>query len=354
MEEPPWIYRDQNDNIRSIDLSKKGNYVRIVIQLMYYFHEYLFPICSLFPINQTISSKISGFMKHFNINNKFINQCGFAVIELKEGSSTLIGPFKPVNVSEKKHLLDIDHSEEQCIREIKKEIKGKEKMTKAIYIFTKYSPCFCRKDRDSCMIQLVRFSEEMYSYNIEVVIAFQDFYGASGNIVKELKVLMNDEDPSIKKALLGLKENMKEQHRRSTFICFHGNKHKKRSSIKTYITDEIRKYKISNTENVERFLSQNNFKMEFLSKKMTLNEFKKFGEEQAHKLKTHLKNQNVSEEIREKACLLFYSKWCELVYEEYEEFIYKKLSDYINSFAVRIAYDNIKAITNHFHLERVK
>ncbi len=91
--------------------------------------------------------------------------------------------------------------------------------------------------------------------------------------------------------------------------------------------------------------------IEFPSKPMTLDEFSDYGEEQANKIKIQL---NVSEEISEIIGSLFYSKWCDLVYEEYEKFIYRKFSDYINTFNVNFAYEDIKAITNHFNLVRVE
>lgn len=311
---------------------------------------FLLPIFSIVPVNQEMSSKVSGFIKNFNIDKKrFLDQCGFAVIEFKDGLPELIGPFNPVKDFEAKPIHMV-HSEVQCIREIKKQIKGKEKIIKTMYIFTKYSPCLDRNVCECCMSQLMKFSEEMYStYNIKVVIAFQDFYGASGNIVEELKVLIKVEDPLIKNTLQRLKEKMNEQHRRSTFTCFHGNRKRIDTSriIKDHIKTQIKS--ILNGRDVSFILG---FEIKFSTKKKTLHEFKNYGEDQADELKRHMKNLNVSEEITEKVCSLFHSQWCELVYKEYEEFIYKKISDYINA----VALEAIKAITNPdgFNVIRVK
>lgn len=315
----------------------------------------LLPIHSFFSENQEMSAKVLGVIKNFNIDKKkFLNQCGFAVIEFKDGLLELIGPFNPIKVLKAKDIHMV-HSEVQCIREIKRQIKGKEKIIKTIYIVTKYSPCLDRKVCECCMSQLMKFSEEMCStYNIKVVIPFQDFYGASGNIVEELKVLINDKDPVIKNTLQRLKEKMSEQHRRSTFTCFQGEKKHKETSaiIKDHIKTQMDKSNLTWKE-ISFIIG---FEMKFPNKKKTFYEFKNFGEEQAEELKRHVKKLKLSEEITKKVCSLFQSKWCQLVYEEYKEIMYEKLSDYINAIAVIVSYKNIKAITHPgcFNLIRVK
>ncbi len=87
---------------------------------------------------------------------------------------------------------------------------------------------------------------------------------------------------------------------------------------------------------------------------MTSDKFKTFGKQQADEMKIQLKKYNVTEEFSERVYSLFYYKWCHLVDEVYEEFIYEKLSDYISSVAVRFIYKDIKAISPHFNLIRVK
>ncbi|XP_067282253.1 uncharacterized protein [Pseudorasbora parva] len=352
-DEEPWIDRDENDNIRIIDLSKKKKFVTIIIKRMYNYYFYgNLPIRFFFSENHKMSSKISGFIGYFNIDKiKFSGQYCFAVIEPTDGPPKLIKHFIPVNHSEIKHLTDIDHGEEQCIWEIKKEIKGKEKMIKAIYIFTKLFPCVGRKGRDPCISQLVNFSEEMiYNFKIDLYVTFQDFY-AIGNIVKELKLLIKDEDLTIKHQSLWLKEKVKAQHRRSTFTAFHRHKkHKTHSkTITNHIKTQMLKLNLLNRRDISSILT---FAIEFPNKEMTYDEFKSFGEQQADKLKTHVKTLNASEEITDEVCRLFNSKWCELLDEEYDKFIYEKVSDYMNSFADNLVYDNIKAITD-LNLERV-
>ncbi|KAK7124133.1 hypothetical protein R3I94_018483 [Phoxinus phoxinus] len=359
-DEGPLIYRDENDNIKIIDLSDREKYVQIIVKKCMSHLIDLLPICSFFSVNQEMSAKVSGFIKNLNIDNKiFLNQCGFAVIEFKDGLPELVGPFKPVKVL-KANVIHMVHSEVQCIREIKNLIKGKEEFVKTIFIITKYSPCLDGKDCECCMSQLIKFTEEMYS-NIEVVIAFQDFYGVSGNIVEELlKVLLNNGDTLIKNTLQRLKEKMIEHHRRSTFTCFQGNKKRKKTSrkdwaltIKEHIKTEMRKSNLLNWKEISFIIG---FEIKFPSKKKTFYEFRNFGEEQADELKRYVKKLKLSEEITKKVCSLFQSKWCQLVYEEYEEIIFEKLSDYINAIAVRVAYNNIKAITHPgcFNLIRVK
>ncbi len=206
LEPEPWISRDENGNIKIINLSNREQSVRIIIDRISFF-----PTYSSFSENQNISSKILGFIRDFEMDkNELIrSQSGFAVIEFKTGPPILIGPFKPVNISKTK-CLDIIHSEDQCIRDLNKEIKGKEHMIKDIYIFTKYSPCVGRKKHDPCMIQLALFSEEMiYHHKIKVYITFQDIYGATGNNTKavdELKKLCCEQDTLITPRLSRLKK----------------------------------------------------------------------------------------------------------------------------------------------------
>lgn len=359
----PWITRDENGNIEIIDLSHREQSVRIIIDRIYYsyLYYYFFPTYSSFSENQNISSKIVGFIRDFEIDkNELIrSQSGFAVIEFETGPSVLIGPFKPVNISKTK-CLDIIHSEDQCIRDLNKEIRGKEHMIKDIFIFTKYNPCIGNKKHDPCMIQLARFSEEMfYHHKIKVYITFQDIYGVTGNNTKavdELKKLCREQDTSIKHRLSRLKKKVYEKHCRSKFKYLIGDKKqdeiKNNSSIiKHYITTEIRKVA---DEKSRKFISSlHEVKMKFPSDEMTLDEFKNFGKEQADEMKIELKELNVSEEISEQMCSLFHSKWCDLVNERYEEFIYEKLSECINTFAVRFAFQDIKAIIKHFNLIRV-
>ncbi|XP_073677341.1 uncharacterized protein [Garra rufa] len=300
------------------------------------------------------------FVKYFKLDkNELIrSQSGFAVTECETGPPLLIGPFKPKNHSNTK-LPDIIHSEDQCICELTKIINGKEHTIKAIYIFTKYSPCLSRKDHEPCMIQLANFSEEMsYHHNIKVYIVFQDIFGLSGNIENKLKILSRGKNPLIKDTLLDLKAMIYEQHRRTKFKYSKGDKNqheklqiKNGSIIKKYITTEIKKK--TDKKNWTSISSLFKVKIEFPSDEMTSDEFEKFGKEQADKMEIQLKELNVSEEISQIMCSLFHSKWCELIHLRYEEFIYEKLSERINTFAVKLAVQDIKAITKDFSLIRV-
>ncbi len=107
---------------------------------------------------------------------------------------------------------------------------------------TKYSPCTGKKDNDPCFPQIGNYSEERNSTcNKSFVTAFQDFYGASGSIAKELKKLSSDEDPFIKSTVLELKEMINKQHHRSKFECFQENKISKihtSHNIKDYICQD--------------------------------------------------------------------------------------------------------------------
>lgn len=333
-----------------IDLNR--HYFLYFLNNYNFFHKKVF-----FPFNQSLSSKLSDFIRLFKIDEKvdLFSQFAFAVIELKKGELILIGPFKPVTAGQNGKHLERHHSEHQCIQPIYEYVKKNKSMIKYIYMLTKYNPCLSIKGKfDPCMIELARFFEEMYNeYSIDVYITFQDIYGASGKIVKELKDLSNYEDPLIKKTILELKEMVKKKLCRLKFPVqiFQGNKRINTSkTMKSCIAEEMHK---CNLEWKDMSKNLDVISIYFPSKPMTLYEFKSYGEGQANKIKVQLKNLNVSEEVAEKVCSRFYSEWCRLVYEEYEEFTYEKLSDYLNTFAVAFAYKDIKAITNHFSLERV-
>ncbi len=148
-------------------MRERGKKIKIIIERISSFlnnhASNSFSTHSFFSVNQIMHSKISEFIRYFDIDKNEIldSQSGFAVIEFKTGPPILIGPFKPVNIS-KADLPDMIHSEDQCICGIEGKIKGKEKMIKAIYIFTKNNPCSGRKDHDPCMIQLANFSENIF------------------------------------------------------------------------------------------------------------------------------------------------------------------------------------------------
>ncbi len=246
----PWISRDENDNIKIIDLSKKTKGFKIIIERIYSFlinhASNSFSTYPIFSVNQIMSSKISEFIRHFDIDkNKILDsQSGFAVIEFKTGPPILIGPFKPVNIS-KADLPDMIHSEDQCICEIEGKIKGKEKMIKAIYIFTKNNPCSGRKDHDPCMIQLANFSEKMFNkFNIDIYITFQDIYGATGNTTKAVNVLkkLSCEKGTLHiNKLLWFKKMLKKQHCRSKFEYLKVVKDQNKDSvIKTISQQKLR------------------------------------------------------------------------------------------------------------------
>ncbi len=358
-EDELWIYRDKNGIIKVINLSD-SIYLKTVVNRIYlncpnYLNNSVFLKNIFFPVNQTLSSKMSYFIRHFKINEmvKLHNQFAFAVIELIKGESILIGPFKPKKVHQTGKRPEIHHTEHQCIPLIYEYVKKNKSMIKGIYMFTKYSPCLGRNGKcDPCMIELARFSEEMYNeYKIDLYITFQDIYGASRNIVQELK---DYKDPLIREIVLELKEMFNKKLHRSEFTgkIFQRNQRIDTSKIiKSDIKKETLERDLMKWEDVSFVLKV--ISVQFPSKPMTLHEFKNYGEGQANEIKIQLKSLDVSEEITEEICAIFYSKWCHLVYEEYEEFIYEKLSDYINTFAVAFTYKDIKAITNHFNLERV-
>ncbi len=355
-EDELWIYRDKNGIIKVINLTVRKIYLKTVVNRIYlncpnYLNNIFFLKNNFFPVNQTLSSKMSYFIRHFKINEMVDshNQFAFAVIELIKGESVLIGPFKPKKIHQTGKRPEIHHTEHQCIPLIYEYVKKNKSMIKGIYMFTKYSPCL---GITPCMIELARFSEEMYNeYNIDLYITFQDIYGATGNIVKELNYSSTYKDPLIREIVLELKELFNKKLRRSEFTgkIFQRNQRIDTSkTIKSYIEKETIECNYMKWEDILKAVS-----VKFPSKSMTLHEFKNYGEGQANEIKIQLKSLNFSEEITEEICAIFYSKWCHLVYEEYEEFIYEKLNDYINTFAVAFAYKDIKAITNHFNLERV-
>ncbi len=373
-----WISRDENGNIKIIDLSNKMNGFKIIIERISSFlnnhASNSFSTYSIFSVNQIMSSKISEFIRYFDIDKKKIldGQSGFAVIEFKTGPPILIGPFKPEKLPKpdsNTKCVDMIHCEDQCICEIEGKIKGKEKMIKAIYIFTKKNPCSGRKDHDPCMIQLANFSEKMYKFNIDIYITFQDIYGATGNNTKAVDVLKKLScEKSYFNTLSKLKKTVRKEHCRSKFVCFKRDRDPKRLSktIKGHIKTAISEFE---TMNIMIIKLIDSFQIQFPSVEMTLEEFKKSGEEQADEIKQKMikpENQNLSEEnqngkpkienqtkISEIIYSSFYYKWCHLVDEVYEEFIYEKLSDYINAFTVRFAYEEIKAISPQFNLIRV-
>ncbi|XP_073678548.1 uncharacterized protein [Garra rufa] len=353
----PWISRDENGDIKIINLNDRKEGVNITIkQISRYLNNHTsnsYSTNSIFPVNQIMTSKISEYIRCFGMDKNQIlcSQCGFAVIDFITEPPILIGPFKPVNINKKKKnkLPDIIHTEDQCISGIEVKIKGKEQMIKAIYIFTTNNPCSDRKDHDACMIQLARFSEKMISFfKIKVYIVFQDSYGLSGSLVDELKELSCEQDSLIMNTLSRLRKTVIEEHRGSKFVCFQGGKKHKNLSktIKTFLKTGILKSPM-----IIKVIDS--FKITFPPNEMTLDEFKKFGEEQAHEMKQIIELENQTK-ISEIVYSLFYHKWCVLVDEEYEEFIYKKLSDRINTFAVRFVNEDMEGILPCFNLIRVK
>lgn len=364
-EDELWIYRDKKSIIRVIKLNVRMIYLKTVVNRIYlncppYLNNYNFFLKNIFfPVNQTLSSKMSYFIRHFKIYGMvdLHNQFAFAVIELIKGDPILIGPFKPKKIHQTGKHCETHHTEHQCIQLLDEHIKKNKSMIKAIYMFTKYSPCLGIKGHcDPCMIKLANFSEEMINkYNIDLYITFQDMYGASGNIVKVLKDSSSYKDPFIRKKVLELKEMMNKKLCRSKFIgkIFQENQRISTSkTIKSFIKEEMLECNLMKREDVSYILKV--ISVKFPSKPMAFYEFKNYGEGQANEIKKQLRNLNVSEEITEKICAIFYSKWCHLVYVEYEEFIYQKFSDYINTCAVAFTYKDIKTITNHFNLERVE
>ncbi len=344
------IYRDKNGIIKIINLRDKLTYLKAVVKrISVNCPDYnMFLKNSFFPVNQTLSSKMSYFIKHFKINEMVDshNQFAFAVIECINEESILIGPFTPIKVNPTEKHSERHHTEPQCIPPIQEYVKKNKSVIKGIYMFTKHSPCLCISGEcDPCMIQLARFSEEMfYDYNIDVYITFQDMYGASGNVVKQLTNSSRYEDTFIRNIVLELKDIFNKKLRTSEFTVklFHKYQRKDTStSIKSGIEKKMIESDLSKWRDI--------LKVKFPSKSMMLHEFKNYGEGQANEIKLQLEKLNVSEEI----AAIFYSKWCHIVYEEYEKFIYEKLSEYFNTFAVDFAYKDIKAITSHFNLERV-
>ncbi|XP_042601730.1 uncharacterized protein LOC109056064 [Cyprinus carpio] len=354
-----WI-KEESDTIELIDLKKKKLFLqkvvhRIDLNCIHYINDYNYFLKNIFfPVNQTLSSKMSYFINHFKINEKvnLKSQYAFAVIELKTGERILIGPFKPKNVGQTGKYPDIHHSEHQCINNLKQEIKymkKKKRIIKAIYIFTKYSPCLCIKGKlCPCMTQLANFSKDMYNeFNIDIYITFQDIYGATGSTAQTIKSFVKTSDKLSKNyedsrnKILRLMKQVKKQYSRSKFTFFLGDKDQER--FKNDIIKEMKEIK----PDLEIEL-----KIKFPSNPILLHEFKSFGEKQTNNIKTQLKNYNFTREIAENICSLFNSKWCEIADDKYNDFIYEKLSDYFKIFAVAFAYKDIKAFTNHFNLEK--
>lgn len=194
-------------------------------------------------------------------------------------------------------------------------------------------------------------------------------YGATGeNILNELRELSSDENPLVKMTLLWLKEKVNKEHCRSKFRFSQINQAKK-SYMQDNIITEIKQ--ITDKKSQKFLSSLHKFEIVFPSNPSTLDELKSSGKQQADELKIHVKEQNDSEEISEKVCLLFHSEWCELIDKEYIfnkeheelehkgkkynelEFKYLKLCEIINAFTVNFALDDMKDITNHHNLTRV-
>lgn len=354
-----WV-QEESDTIELIDLSNRmlsvqKVVIRIDLNCIHYINNY-FLNNNFFPVNQTLSSKMSYFIKHFKINEKvdLKSQYAFAVIELKTGKFISVGPFKPKKVGQTGKYPDIHHSEHQCINNLKLKIKYMKKkkiIITTIYIFTNYSPCLGIKGKlCPCMTQLANFSKDMYNeFNIDIYIAFQDIYGATGSTAQTIKSLVKTSDKLSKNyeesrnKILSLMKQVKKQYSRSKFYFFLGDKDQER--FKNYIIKYIKEIK----PDLEIEL-----KIKFPSNPILLHEFKSFGEKQTNNIKTLLKNYNFTREVAENICSQFNSKWCEIADDKYNDFIYKKLSDYFNIFAVAFAYKDIKAFTNHFNLEKVQ
>ncbi|XP_050988373.1 uncharacterized protein LOC127179118 [Labeo rohita] len=348
-----WIKENGEDTIDFIDLSCRMFYLLKVVNRMnlnfpYYFNFNIFLKNKLFPINQSMSSKISYFIKHFKINEKvdFNSQFAFAVIEYK--TFILKGPFIPQTVGQIRKYYVKHHSEYQCIHHLKQKIKlmKKKKNIKTIYIFTKYSPCFGIKGNlCPCMTQLANFSKEMYDkYNIDVIITFQDIYGATGSIAETIQKMVklpmsnNDKDSIYIERLIN---KVKKQYPKSKYKYVLGDKEQKH--IKRDIIKKIKK--INPCVGIE-------IKMIFPSNPCSLHEFESFIQQQTNNINRQLKKYNFTKENMKYICSLFHSKCCELV--DYKRFIYKKISDYINTIAVALAHKDIKANLNNFTLERIE
>ncbi len=162
---------------------------------------------------------MSYFIRHFKINEmvKLHNQFAFAVIE---GEPVLIGPFKPKKVDQTGKHPEIHHTEHQCIPLIYEYVKKNKSMIKDTYMFTKNSPCLGRNGKcDPCMIELARFSEEMYNeYNIDLFTSpFRTFMVRQGIYFKKLKDSSSYKDPLIRKIVLELKEMFNKKLRISEF-----------------------------------------------------------------------------------------------------------------------------------------
>ncbi len=210
-----------------------------------------------FPVNQTLSSKMSSFIRYFKINEMVDshNQFAFAVIECINGESILIGPFMPIKVNPTEKHSKRHHTEHQCIPLIREYVKKNKSVIKGIYMFTKYSPCLCiDSECDPCMIQLARFSEEkFYDYNIDVYITFQDMYGASGNVVKQLTNSSRYEDTFIRNIVLELKEMFNKKLRTSEFTAKLFQKYQRKdtsTSITSYIEKKTLESVLTNGQDI--------------------------------------------------------------------------------------------------------
>ncbi len=280
------IYRDKNGIIKITNLRDKWIYLKAVVKrISVNCPNYnMFLKNSFFPVNQTLSSKMSSFIKHFKINEMVDshNQFAFAVIEHINGESILIGPFTPIKVDQTGKHSERHHTEPQCIPPIQEYVKKNKSVIKGIYMFTKLSPCLCiDSECDPCMIQLARFSEEMfYDYNIDVYITFQDMYGASGNVVKKLKYSSSNEDTLIEKKVLGLKD-MSKKLRTLEFTVKLFQKYQRKDTSTTVKSGTEKKSLEPDSTKVEEILKA--VSPNFPSKSMTLHEFKNYIEKKTIK-----------------------------------------------------------------------
>ncbi len=281
------IYRDKNGIIKITNLRDKWIYLKAVVKRI----SVNCPIYNMFlkniffPVNRNLSSKMSYFIKHFKIHEKvdLNRQFAFAVIERIKGKPILIGPFKPKKVDSTKKNSERDHTEPQCIPLIREYVKKNKSVIKGIYMFTKLSPCLCIRGKcDPCMIQLARFSEEMfYDYYIDVYITFQDMYGVSVDIVKKLMNSSRYEDTWIRNIMLELKEILNKMLRTSEFTVKLFQKYQRKdtsTTVKSCTEKKTIKSDLTKLQDILKAVSPN-----FPSKSMTLDEFKNYIEKKTIK-----------------------------------------------------------------------
>lgn len=246
----PWFHRDQQLLIkRHVDLSNRKEAVRMTldrINISTFLNYDLFSKYSNIPVDQTMSLKI---LKYINDNRMYFMDFkklfSFTIIEFKNGSHKLIGPF----TLKSEYRPDLKHTEEKSITAIEEYLSNnkniiEERQIESILNFTNNSPCLGRKDDESCTSKLGNFSVKMHrTYNIKVHNFFECIYGATGrNIFNETQKLSTDEDPFIKYILLWLKEMVNEEHRRSKFRFSQINQvNRKKSQMRHNIITEIKK-----------------------------------------------------------------------------------------------------------------